>query len=143
MEGEARVVKHLEMIQGVINRMAHNSFLAKGWSMTLLAAGVIFISRTEIPPDWILLAFVVPVFGFWLLDAYFLWHERMFRKLYDEIRQRETTSFSMDLTKHKGKRKRRLKNFRQSFFSCTLSLFYVTEIFFIGAVFFISFLTGD
>lgn len=31
-------VKHLEMIQAVINRMAQNSFLLKGWSVVLTAA---------------------------------------------------------------------------------------------------------
>ena len=31
-------LKHLEMIQGVINRMANCSFLLKGWSVTLIAA---------------------------------------------------------------------------------------------------------
>ena len=30
-------IKHLEMIQGVINRMAGNSFALKGWSVTLIA----------------------------------------------------------------------------------------------------------
>lgn len=143
MDNEARVVKHLEMIQGVISRLAHDSFLVKGWSMTLLAAGVIFITRGEIRSDCIILAFIVPVFGFWFLDAYFLWQERLFRQLYKKIRQRETTNFSMDLTKHKGDRKDQLKDFRRSFCSCTLNLFYGMEIFFVAAVFSISFLMGD
>jgi hypothetical protein len=30
--------KHLELIQAVISRMAGNSFLLKGWSVTLAAA---------------------------------------------------------------------------------------------------------
>jgi hypothetical protein len=33
-----RKLKHLEMIQGIVNRMASNSFLLKGWSLTLVAA---------------------------------------------------------------------------------------------------------
>lgn len=28
-------LKHLELIQGVINRMASNSFKLKGWAVTL------------------------------------------------------------------------------------------------------------
>ena len=31
-------LKHLEFIQGVINRMGQNSFLIKGWTVTLVAA---------------------------------------------------------------------------------------------------------
>ena len=30
-------LKHLQMIQGIINRMASNSFALKGWSVTLVA----------------------------------------------------------------------------------------------------------
>jgi hypothetical protein len=31
-------LKHLELVQGVINRMAGNSFILKGWSVTLTSA---------------------------------------------------------------------------------------------------------
>jgi hypothetical protein len=31
-------IKHLEMIQAVISRLANNSFLLKGWSITLVSA---------------------------------------------------------------------------------------------------------
>ena len=30
--------KHLELIQGVINRLSTNSFLLKGWSVVLVSA---------------------------------------------------------------------------------------------------------
>ena len=143
MDDKTQVVKHLELIQGVINRLAHDSFLVKGWSMTLLAAGVIFITRGEVRSDCVILAFIVPVFGFWLLDAYFLQHERLFRELYNEIRREETTDFSMNLARHKGERKGQLKDFKRSVCSCTLNLFYGMEILFIGTVFLISLLTGD
>ena len=35
---EAAEIAHLQMIQAVITRMASNSFLIKGWSVTLVAA---------------------------------------------------------------------------------------------------------
>ena len=31
-------IRHLEMVQGVINRMAGNSFFLKGWMVTLVTA---------------------------------------------------------------------------------------------------------
>jgi hypothetical protein len=34
---EESELKHLEFIQGVIARLANNSFLLKGWSVTLVA----------------------------------------------------------------------------------------------------------
>ena len=30
-------LKHLELVQSVINRMASNSFMLKGWAVTLVA----------------------------------------------------------------------------------------------------------
>ena len=35
-------LKHLELVQGVVNRMSNNSFLLKGWAVTLVAGIVCF-----------------------------------------------------------------------------------------------------
>ena len=128
MEDKAQVIKHLEMIQGVINRLGHDSFLIKGWSMSILAAGIIFLARSEVQSKWVVLAFLIPVIGFWILDGRFLRYERLFRKVYDEIRQQETTDFAMDLMKHKNKPKCKWKD---SMFSITLNIFYGIEILFV------------
>jgi len=32
------MIKELEIIQGIINRMAYNSFIIKGWTITLVVA---------------------------------------------------------------------------------------------------------
>ncbi|SHA19705.1 hypothetical protein BTHERMOSOX_1623 [Bathymodiolus thermophilus thioautotrophic gill symbiont] len=37
MDDKEQVVKHLEITQGVVNRLAGNSFSIKGWSMAILA----------------------------------------------------------------------------------------------------------
>lgn len=134
MEDKAQVVKHLEMIQGVVNRLGHDSFLIKGWSMSILAAGIIFIARGEGQSRWVVLTFLIPVIGFWILDGYFLWQERLFRKVYDEIRKQETTEFAMDMMKHKNKQKCKWKD---SMLSVTLNIFYGIEILFVLGVFFI------
>ena len=126
-----RVLKHLEMIQGIVNRLGHNSFLIKGWSMTILAAGIIFIARSRIESEWFVLTFLIPVIGFWILDGYFLWQERLFRKVYDDIRKQETTDFDMKPTSKKS------CSFSCSMFSVTLIVFYMIEITFVFAAFFI------
>lgn len=132
MTGKAQVVKHLEIIQGVVNRLGHDSFLIKGWSMAVLVAGIIFISRNQIQSEWIILAFILPVLGFWVLDGYFLRKERMFIEIYNEIRQQEITDFEMNHEKHANKPKcGRLS----SMFSETLLVFYATEIIFVLVVF--------
>jgi hypothetical protein len=65
---------HLEMIQGVINRMAGNSFLLKGWTITLVAA-LFALAQKESNPMFMYLAYF-PSTVFWALDAYYLRQER-------------------------------------------------------------------
>ncbi|TQN42482.1 hypothetical protein FHU33_1884 [Blastococcus colisei] len=74
-------VEYLKMIQGVVGRLASNSFLIKGWSVTI-AAGLSAFARTETDRSlaWIAVG-VVAVFM--ALDAYFLAVERAYRELYD------------------------------------------------------------
>src|SRR6266511_2455864 len=82
--GDAQV-KHLEFIQAVIGRLANNSFLMKGWALTV--AGLIF-GFTSKRGSWrIAAAAFLPVAAFWGLDAYFLRQERLFRRLYDAVRR--------------------------------------------------------
>ena len=87
---------HLGMIQSVINRMAGNSFLIKGWTVTLVAA-LFALAQKESNPVFMYLAYF-PTIVFWLLDGYYLWQERMFRKLFDRIRtvREKEIDFSMD-----------------------------------------------
>ncbi len=133
MHNKEQIVKHLEMIQGVINRLGHDSFLIKGWSITILAAGIIFSARSGIGNEYIVLSFLIPVVGFWVLDVYFLWQERLFRKGYDEIREQGATDFAMDMMKHKSQPK---CNWFASMFSVTLLLFYgIQALFVLGWIF--------
>jgi len=95
-------IKHLEMIQGVINRMAHNSFLLKGWSVILVSA-LFALAAKDSNICFILLAYF-PALAFWVLDGYFLWQERLFRKLYDKVREMNEADidFSMDTSSFVG-----------------------------------------
>ena len=133
MEDKAQVIKHLEMIQGVVNRLGHDSFLVKSWSMGILAAGIIFIARSEMQSGYAVLAFLIPVIGFWILDGYFLWQERLFQEIYNEIRKQKTTDFEMNPMRHTNKPKR---SWAASTVSMTLSLFYGIEIFFVLGMFY-------
>lgn len=56
-------LKHLEMIQNIINRMANNSFLLKGWAVTLVA-GIFALSNKEADKIYFLVAYI-PVLVFW------------------------------------------------------------------------------
>jgi hypothetical protein len=89
-------IAHLEMIQGVINRMAGNSFLIKGWSVTMVSA-LFALAAAGSNPLFAYLAYF-PALAFWALDAYFLRQERLFRKLYHHVRALPETAidFSMN-----------------------------------------------
>ena len=89
-------LKHLEFIQGVVNRLASDSFRIKGWSVVLVAALLVLLAR-EGRPDFLYIG-LVPVLFFWGLDGYFLWQERLFRALYDHVRglDEKAVDFSMD-----------------------------------------------
>lgn len=88
--------KHLEMIQGVINRLSTNSFLLKGWSVVLISA-LFALSAGDSNPAFIYLAYI-PAFVFWGLDGYFLREERKFRALYNSVRKKDESDidFSMN-----------------------------------------------
>ena len=132
MTDKEQIIKHLEMTQGVVNRLAHNSFLIKGWSMTILAAAILFIARSNDYSECLILAFIIPVVSFWVLDGYFLWQERLFRGIYNDVRQQEKTDFVMNVPAQFKKPNNKWVN---SIFSLTLNIFYITELFFIMAVF--------
>ncbi len=132
MNGMEKVVKHLEMTQTVINRLGNNSFQLKGWSMTLIVAAMVLIGRYGLQNPCIILTFILPILGFWILDGYFLWQERLFRQVYDEIRQQDNTDFKMDVMKHRDKPK---CSWWSAAFSVTLVIFYAVEFVFILATF--------
>ena len=88
--------KHLEFIQGAINRLAADSFRIKGWTVILVSAlAVLLVRESQIDLAWI---GFIPVLAFWGLDGYFLWQERLFRNLYDHVRQLDEAriDFSMN-----------------------------------------------
>ena len=74
------VQKHLEIMQGVINRMAENSRSCKVWCVTLVAATLVLVARTG-ESQHALIA-LVPTVLFYVLDAYYLSLERGFRRSY-------------------------------------------------------------
>lgn len=62
-------IKHMEMIQAVVARLAGNSSLVKGWAITLTGAFLGFAVNNE--DSGLAAAALVPIFFFWLLDAYY------------------------------------------------------------------------
>lgn len=114
--------KHLEFIQGAINRMAGNLFFLRGWTITLIAALFAFFAK-ETNTDFIFVVYF-PVIIFWILDGYFLSQERLFRALYNHVRKldEKEIDFSMDTS---GYKKDEGNSWICSIFSTTLLFFYL------------------
>lgn len=94
--GGPDTTEHLKLIQGAIDRMAGNSFLLKGWNVTVSAALFAIVAREGKP--FFPVAFLYPAIAFWVLDAYYLRCERLYRKLYDAVRRGDPDlePFTMD-----------------------------------------------
>ena len=74
------VQKHLEIMQGVIARMAENSRSCKVWCVTLVAATLVLVARSE-KAEHALVA-LAPTVLLYVLDAYYLMLEKRFRNSY-------------------------------------------------------------
>lgn len=131
MDGTEKVVKHLKMIQAIINRLGNNSFLLKGGSLITLVSAMVLIAKEDLQNPYIVLVLLLPIVGFWILDGYFLWQERLFRQVYEEIRQQADTDFKMDLGKHRNKPK---CSWISAIFSITPIIFYLIETLFVGSI---------
>lgn len=97
-------ITYLEMLQTVIARMASNSFHIKGWTISLIPALLaLMVSKEELKEySWFLL---IPLVLFWMLDAYYLWQEQLYRKLYQRVVCSEECNhlFSMNPSEFKQK----------------------------------------
>lgn len=113
-------IKHLEMIQDVITRMAQNSFSLKGWAVTLVV-GVLALSVQTTNHFFFLVAYL-PILLFWGLDAYYLQLERKYRVLYREQKCTFETDFGMRPPHSNWKDK---TYYIQSVFSITEVPFYI------------------
>ena len=95
MEPKPSKLEHLKMLQAVITRMASNSFQVKTWCITLVSALLALSAKDA--KNMVFVAFL-PVLMFWWLDAFFLRQERLFRKLFDLVRDngKDDSDFSMN-----------------------------------------------
>lgn len=111
--------KHLEFIQSVITRMAGNSFLIKGWMVTLVSA-LFALAAKDANPRYVWVTFVA-ILVFWLLDGFYLAQERQYRGLYNAVRTAQAaTDFSMNASPYgTGK-----NTWLRSTFSTTLFVLY-------------------
>ena len=119
---EDKKMKFLEITQGVINRMANNCFLLKGWTVTLMA-GIFALAAKDANLSFFLIAYF-PIILFWFLDSYYLQLERKYRVLYN--RATELPNYQIDFKLNPPKSDEIEKTcFYQCFFSVSECGFYL------------------
>ncbi len=87
-------LKHLEMIEYIINKKSNNSAKLKEWTMGLVAAiGALAAVGTD---RRVMVVSLVPIIGFWLLDTYYLRLERKYKILYTRVAADSKTDFNLN-----------------------------------------------
>ncbi|HBG74694.1 MAG: hypothetical protein A2X25_11725 [Chloroflexi bacterium GWB2_49_20] len=108
------------MIQGVINRIAHNSFLIKGWTVLLISS--LFALAANNSNKYFLYLAYFPAISFWILDGYYLWQEKLFRALFDHVRLLKEND--IDYSMNTSFVKERVAPWERVIFSKTISIFH-------------------
>lgn len=117
-------IAHLTFVQGVISRMAANSFLVKGWTIALVAA-LLAIGADKLTFSYLIIV-LVPVILFWWLDAFYLHQETLYRKLYEIVASKEDRDIDFDM--NASGLKNQIKSFKEIAVSKSISPFYLVII---------------
>lgn len=92
-------IKHLEFLQNVITRMNSNSFLIKGWTVTIVSA-LFALASKDANINYVLVSYIaIPIF--WILDGFYISQERQYRDFYTEVatKAENEIDFNMDASK--------------------------------------------
>lgn len=130
----------LGILQSIISRMASNSFYIKGWDLTIFI-GVIALKKDIIHyGNAIFWALMVTSVSFFLLDAYYLQQEMIFRKIYNILSEKKSDDENVNFFRINPMQYEELKGvetlkYTESLFSKTVILFHA-PLFLIIIVFF-------
>lgn len=118
---------HIQMIENIINRMSSNSFLIKGWSLTILGGLItVYLANINKPMSYlILLLCLFFCLIFWISDTFYLREERCFRSLYEIVRKKDEENIDFSMNPIKSKETFLRCMFRPIFFMSYLPIFII------------------
>jgi len=91
---EPAVMKHLDILQSIITRMANNSASCKTWNLTVITGLIAFSMGNQNIPLWIS---IIPSIMFFALDSFYLGLERHFIDLQkDFVKKLETNTLKIE-----------------------------------------------
>ncbi|NTS41918.1 hypothetical protein HRG84_13460 [Flavisolibacter sp. BT320] len=131
-------IKYFELLQNIITRMNSNSFMIKGWAITIVSAVLALLASTDNQSFIAITA--VPILVFWISDSFYLQTERRFVTLYKKAIVKNSTleAFSMDI-KADAIKNQQGNSYFESFFSRTILSFYLSLLIVaVACIFFIS-----
>lgn len=121
--------KEIDLLQNCINRMAQNSFMLKGWALTIFAGVTAFTKGENFSnPITLVCTTIIPFVCFWILDTFFLRTEKKYRKMYEDMltkRKENNTEGQYELNPKTIK----VDGFLKVMFSFTLAVFYGIPLF--------------
>lgn len=90
-------IKALEMIQGIINRLASNSFALKAIISSILAGAIAIYKPDNSDCYNFNISLTIVVFVFWYLDSVYLKLEREYRRLYEYTVNIKMDTYNKDI----------------------------------------------
>lgn len=116
--------KHLEFIQNVITRMNSNSFLIKGWTITLVSA-LFALASKDVNLNYVLISYIsIPTF--WILDGFYISQERQYRDLYHQVSSKDDDDIDFNMNASSFNKNDR--TWLSGIFSKTLNMFYGSSV---------------
>jgi hypothetical protein len=79
--------KEIDLIQGCISRFSQNSFLLKGWYVSIIVVLAAISSTVAIGNALLAVICILASLLFWILDGYYLRLEKLYRELYKWVIQ--------------------------------------------------------
>lgn len=76
--------KEIDLIQSCISRMAQNSFMVKGWFVSIYAV-ILALLPERVNMLLLCVSLISANLIFWYLDGFFLRTEKIYRKIYDWV----------------------------------------------------------
>ena len=122
MPDNTNKIKHLEMIEEIIKRMASNSFAIKGWAVAIVSA-IIAYGKDQTNWKYYITAFI-PLFVLHCLDSFYLYIERKYLDLYEKVRMKKNTQIDFDMNTDYFNKDNKMKLYIKSFLSFSVMLFY-------------------
>ena len=121
-DNEYNKFNHLSLIQGIISRLASNSFMIKGWLVAILTGSLALSDKIATKIPCLPLLYFSLIILFWISDAYFLYLERKYREKYNKVN--ELRFINYNLTLEKKTKLEELSSYLNSYFAISKVIFY-------------------